>query len=742
MDKKNNIVVEEMDERRRKRRRRRGQQQQEEENISEDTATTIINDNVDARSAARTTLESQTAQTTSSVSSSSSLSDNNDSSSNSHILRINADTRLAHLAAFLPLTSWSSNDDDTPHRALVDFRVYLQVSVYLAWHHLQHPHQNHVLPDITAERLQGCDLQFSLQLHDSQFSPLQAARQLLHVLMQTKAQVKESSTTPLSSTTGRGRRRATAAAETTSYTDALFYPNALAISPMPVEGEDDDEFDNNSTTAIFEAPPAQRIISRQAPMAIMGAARSAVTATLSTLSSVYGIPQIAGSSTASILDDKSRHPLLARTVPTNAGDARAAVLYLQHLTATATATSIQHLAVLYIGDDFGTNYHAAIVREASLRHVSIRSIQYTTEQSMDAALLQLQESGMRYVLAILDPQSWKQLLALAARLNLAGPGTGYTWFLTEANLVVANPEFALTTKSNPQDALVARALHGAGIVLIHIPDHAAMDQALQDFRNDAVLQQDFASLYRDDDEAKMLLLQNFTYPSVGRSFYQYLYYDAIMALGIAACETTSRDLFTGQDLYQQLRQTEFQGVSGPVSFDPLTGTRRAENFQFRVVNLIRQDNDDDNGDGLVRFQTQIVALVHPPNDSNSNNATGMSSATNGNEIVELLAPFVYADSTTRVPVDLSPLVEDWNLITPAFRGVGLTLGLLAMMSSIGWMIWTLCHRKKDVVQSSQPFFLVQLCIGTFVMSSAIIPLSLQEPVSDRVLDMCCMMVPW
>jgi hypothetical protein len=211
---------------------------------------------------------------------------------------------------------------------------------------------------------------------------------------------------------------------------------------------------------------------------------------------------------------------------------------------------------------------------------------------------------------------------------------------------------------------------------------------------------------------------------------------------------TSRDLFTGHDLYQQLLQTEFQGVSGTVSFDPLTGTRRAQNFQFRIVNLVRKDNDDDDDDidddGIARFRTQTVALVHPPPIDDYSYATGMSSSltTTSNEIVELLAPFVYADSTTHVPTDLSPLVEDWNLITPAFRGVGLTLGLLAMISSIAWMIWTLCYRKKDVVQSSQPFFLVQLCIGTLVMCSAIIPLSLQEPVSDRMLDMCCMMVPW
>jgi ABC-type branched-subunit amino acid transport system substrate-binding protein len=661
----------------------------------------------------------------------------------SHIRRIDDDTRLAHLAAILPLTTLNAK---LQRRELVDFRVYLQISVYLAWHHLQLHHSDMdpthraVLPDVVQQRLKGCDLQFSLSLHDSQFSPLYAARQLVNVLTRTKAQVVEST----ASTMPKGRRRiAAAAAAAASWQNSGHLDlhdtgrRDIEISPLP----ESNSSDSNSTPSYV----AQRLVQQPPPMALLGAARSAVTVTLSGLSSVYGIPQISGSSTASVLDDKARHPLLARTVPTNAGDARAAFLYLQH-----AAVQIQHLVVLYVGDDFGTNYHAALIREAAAaaggakQPMSIRSIQYTTEESMELALKQLKESGIRFVLGILNPQSWKQLLSRAAALDIAGPGTGYTWFLTEANLEVSNPEFALdgSTKDS-QDALVAQALHGAGIILIHIPNHEAMDQALQDFRHDVVLQQDFAAKFQDDDdvEAKMLL-QNYTYPPVGQSFYQYLYYDAMMALGIAACETKNRDLFTGQELYQQLLQTEFPGVSGTVSFDPFTGTRQSQNFQFRIVNLMmRQDNDEDadatnEDDGKIRFRTQIAALVHPPpNNDASTTSTNM-------ELVELLAPFVYADSTTRVPVDLNPLVQDWNLITPAFRGVGLTLGLLAMISSMGWMIWTLCHRKKDVVQSSQPFFLVQLCIGTLIMSSAIIPLSLQEPVNDRVLDICCMSIPW
>jgi len=49
---------------------------------------------------------------------------------------------------------------------------------------------------------------------------------------------------------------------------------------------------------------------------------------------------------------------------------------------------------------------------------------------------------------------------------------------------------------------------------------------------------------------------------------------------------------------------------------------------------------------------------------------------------------------------------------------------LVMICSMGWFVWTLRRRKVFAVQVSQPFFLCQLCVGTFVMAAAILPASL------------------
>lgn len=83
-----------------------------------------------------------------------------------------------------------------------------------------------------------------------------------------------------------------------------------------------------------------------------------------------------------------------------------------------------------------------------------------------------------------------------------------------------------------------------------------------------------------------------------------------------------------------------------------------------------------------------------------------------------------------------------NLIPTAILAFGLSLCGLVIVTSIFWMIWTLRYRDKVVVKASQPIFLFQICVGTLIITSAIIPMSMQEPISKRGLDIACMATPW
>jgi gamma-aminobutyric acid type B receptor len=82
------------------------------------------------------------------------------------------------------------------------------------------------------------------------------------------------------------------------------------------------------------------------------------------------------------------------------------------------------------------------------------------------------------------------------------------------------------------------------------------------------------------------------------------------------------------------------------------------------------------------------------------------------------------------------------LIPKGVRAFGLLLAALVMSLSVFYGIWVLKNRETYVIRASQPVFLVQLCIGTFIIGLTIIPMSFQEDLPKSLLDISCMSVPW
>jgi len=202
------------------------------------------------------------------------------------------------------------------------------------------------------------------------------------------------------------------------------------------------------------------------------------------------------------------------------------------------------------------------------------------------------------------------------------------------------------------------------------------------------------------------------------------HYDAAMAMGIAACET-KRDFFSASDLYESMLSTKFEGVTGQVEFSNETGTRDLSNVQYSIFN--GQSYLDPEDDTRIIFRSTKSAVV---------------SLTPSGGWVEVITPYVYADSTTIQPLSLPLPAVDFHPIPNWALGVGLGFCSLMMLMSLGWCMWSIVHRKQRVVKASQPFFLIMLCIGTFLIATSIIPTSFQEPMSDLTLDIGCMLFPW
>ena len=111
-------------------------------------------------------------------------------------------------------------------------------------------------------------------------------------------------------------------------------------------------------------------------------------------------------------------------------------------------------------------------------------------------------------------------------------------------------------------------------------------------------------------------------------------------------------------------------------------------------------------------------------------------------MVRVMEAFVYHNNSTSPPLELPPEKENLNLIPPGVIAIGLALSISVMLLSFAIGVWVLRMRNEYVIRASQPIFLVQICVGTFIIASAIIPLGWQEPKPQLGLDVACMSVPW
>jgi len=94
-----------------------------------------------------------------------------------------------------------------------------------------------------------------------------------------------------------------------------------------------------------------------------------------------------------------------------------------------------------------------------------------------------------------------------------------------------------------------------------------------------------------------------------------------------------------------------------------------------------------------------------------------------------------------VVLRVTPPVD--NNVIGSFAIAGLVLMSIVMATSLGFMAWIVYNRKEKIVRCSQPKFLVMLCVGTFIMGSAIATLSVDDHnASPEAADRACMAAPW
>lgn len=434
------------------------------------------------------------------------------------------------------------------------------------------------------------------------------------------------------------------------------------------------------------------------PFAILGGWWSGVSKQLSLLGAGYELPQISGVSVSPELDNS---PFFARTVPNSKADANAAIQYYKSL-------GVDRFACLYVKDTWGANSHAALLQCAIQEGISVASFAYE-KHDIESTILLLKESGYKYVYAIMH--SWRQVLKVAYPHGIVGQ-PDYAWTGALQN-VWAGPNFAVDRANEPD---IAASLHGITTIDIHYEPNALFEAALDEIHHNTSLQEEFVS-----HQAEPELFDDFEWPKYNPNSPTFRVFDAVLGLGLSACNESLPPLFTGTEHYEALVHTKFTGVSGNVAFDPNTGTREMEDIKFAVSSIRLSEKRSD--DQYFRFDSDVIMLI-------------------SGSRVDHLVNQVFNDNTTTPPLPYPPILDkELNLISPAVRAIGYGMAGCVILVALACWTWTCTNRERFVVRAAQPIFLVQLCLGTIVMASAVFPMSLPGS-SPHVgphagLDMAC-----
>ena len=152
-------------------------------------------------------------------------------------------------------------------------------------------------------------------------------------------------------------------------------------------------------------------------------------------------------------------------------------------------------------------------------------------------------------------------------------------------------------------------------------------------------------------------------------------YEAAIALGLSACQSFEQTenvtlILNGTRHYEEFKTTEFDGISGRVALDPLTGTRLPETTLYRVANYVPFPVDDAAPEGEQRFDT---VLTHLFLDSEW----------------EVRSDYIFNDGTTNLPDDVAPPPdENTNLL------IGVACGATAFLLLAAGLVWCLIREHK------------------------------------------------
>ena len=201
---------------------------------------------------------------------------------------------------------------------------------------------------------------------------------------------------------------------------------------------------------------------------------------------------------------------------------------------------------------------------------------------------------------------------------------------------------------------------------------------------------------------------------------QYQYEAAILS-GLAACRATNDDLFLdGDNFYQEILETNFQGISGTVSLDRETGSRTPNSTVYQMFNFPDLNETEapysEGGNTKKEFKFEVT----------------LAGKFDGGKWKDC-GEFVFNDGTTTHPpeIPLHDFVNSHDYLNKATVAVAWILCVVPIVLALACAIWTGLNRKTRVVRASQAFFLYFISGGTIILALSIVPNTFDESTANQ-----------
>lgn len=416
------------------------------------------------------------------------------------------------------------------------------------------------------------------------------------------------------------------------------------------------------------------------PCAFIGAGRSSVSIPTSIVTGVLGYPQVSATATSADLDDASQYPLFGRTVPSDAGTTIPIVIYIRKV------LNVRHLAVINVNDAYGNAYVEGLRRAAEVHAPDMRIHQIPLDEgrgSIVSTISNLKATQYRYIFCVVfSRETHDQLLTEAYKEGVAGTGK-HNWLFGDSFLGT------LDDRRFEEGSPLHLAYRGSALLEVSggvpgIPKFDKFASEMARLRDNPEDMQYLGSIFpRHDDQPAYLagrpqgvqpFVNNTNFLISVKSNFAPFQYEAAVALGLSACaafESKEGGLFSGQEHFDKLRSTTFDGISGPVNFDKTTGTREVSSALYKVANYVERKLENDQG---IAYDPVVTSLFR-------------EGEWNQRE------KFIFNDGTTSIPPDLPPQAQMDSSDSSLMVFVFVPLATLLLLAAVA--IWYYGKRQKN-----------------------------------------------